>query len=70
MFLVDSCAECFIHILKVNLLWVRSFDTLEELRQVLLSFRESYSTPWLIERHGFQTPAVRRNQHLPTIMAA
>jgi len=42
---------------------VRTFDTVEELRQALMAFRESYNTSWLIERHGFQTPAaVRQNR--------
>src|SRR3954453_22963573 len=59
----NGCAERFIRTLKENLLWVRTFDTVEELRQALLDFRESYNTTWLIERHGFQTPAaVRQNQ--------
>jgi len=31
-----------------------------------LAFRETYNTTWLIERHGFQTPAaVRQNQLSP-----
>src|SRR3954470_19979150 len=52
-------------------LWVRTFDTVEELRQALLAFREVYNTTWLIERHGFQTPAaVRQNQLSPAAMAA
>ena len=42
---------------KENLLWVRSFATIEELRQALLVFRETYDTTWLIERQGFLTPA-------------
>ena len=46
-------------------------DTVEELRQALLGFREIYNTIWLIERHGFQTPAaVRQNQLSPAVMAA
>jgi len=59
----NGCAERFIRTLKENLLWVRTFDSVEELRQALLVFRELYNTTWLIERHGFQTPAaVRQNQ--------
>ena len=62
----NGCAERFIRTLKENLLWVRTFDTVEELRQALLDFRESYNTTWLIERHGFQTPAaVRRTSFQP-----
>src|SRR3712207_680195 len=67
----NGCAERFIRTLKENLLWVRSFDTVEELRQALLAFRETYNTTWLIERHGFQTPAaVRQNQLSPAALAA
>ena len=67
----NGVAERFIRTLKENLLWVRTFDTVEELRQALLAFRESYNTTWLIERHGFQTPAaVRQNQLSPAVLAA
>jgi putative transposase len=67
----NGCAERFIRTLKENLLWVRPFDTLEELRQALLAFRETYNTTWLIERHGFQTPAaVRQNQLSLAALAA
>jgi hypothetical protein len=48
-----------------NLLWVRTFDTVEELRQALLAFREVYNTTWLIERHGFRPPAAIRAEQLP-----
>ena len=42
---------------------MRTFDTVADLRQALVAFREVYNTTWLIERHGFQTPAaVRQNQ--------
>ena len=67
----NGCAERFIRTLKENLLWVRTFDSVEELRQALLVFREIYNTTWLIERHGFQTPAaVRQNQLSPAARAA
>ena len=52
--------------LKENLLWVRHFETIEELRQALLAFREVYNTTWLIERHGFISPAALRQKQLPT----
>src|SRR5204862_307761 len=39
----NGCAERFIRTLKENLLWVRSFDTIEELRQALLEFRQTYN---------------------------
>jgi putative transposase len=67
----NGCAERFIQTLKENLLWVRSFDTIEELRQALLAFRQTYNVTWLIERHGFITPAAFRETQLqPAALAA
>mgnify|MGYP003366311865 FL=1 len=39
----NGCAERFIRTLKENMLWVRTFDTVEELRQALLEFRDLYN---------------------------
>ena len=67
----NGCAERFIRTLKENLLWVHTFETLEQLRQALLAFREIYNTTWLIERHGFITPsAFRQKQLQPAALAA
>src|SRR5829696_152072 len=66
----NGCAERFIRTLKENLLWVRTFETIEELRQALLAFRETYNTTWLIERHGFLTPAQFRQKQLQTAAVA
>jgi len=60
----NGCAERFIRTLKENLLWVRYFKTIEELRQALLAFRETYNTTWLIERHGYLTPTEFRDKRL------
>ena len=67
----NGCAERFIRTLKENLLWVRSFDTVEELRAALLEFRDTYNSTWLIERHGFKPPdAVRQDQLSTAALAA
>jgi putative transposase len=66
----NGCAERFIRTLKENLLWVRSFDTVEELRQALLDFRETYNASWLIERHGFRPPSAVRQDQLSTAALA
>ena len=66
----NGCAERFIRTLKENLLWVRTFETIEELRQALLEFRQTYNTTWLIERHGFLTPAQFRQKQLQTAAIA
>jgi hypothetical protein len=50
---------------------VRTFDTVEQLRQALLELRETYNSTWLIERHGFRPPkAVRQDQLQPAALAA
>lgn len=67
----NGCAERFIRVLKENLLWVRRFDTVEELRQALLAFRQTYNQSWIVERHGYRTTAqVRAEQTSARLMAA
>ena len=62
----NGCAERFIRTLKENLLWVRTFATVEELRPALLEFRQAYNEHWLIERHGHRSPAQFRRDQLDT----
>jgi transposase InsO family protein len=67
----NGCAERFIRTLKENLLWLRSFDTVEELRQAVLAFKERYNQSWIVERHGYRTPVqVRAEQLQPAALAA
>jgi len=67
----NGCAERFVRILKENLLWVRTFATVEELRAALQEFRRIYNETWIIERHGYKTPAqIRREQRGLVIKAA
>ena len=67
----NGCAERFIRVLKENLLWVRHFDTVEELRLALIAFKRTYNETWIIERHGYRTPAqVRADQLGRTLVAA
>jgi putative transposase len=49
---------------------VRAFRTIEELPQALLAFRETYNTTWLIERHGFLSPADYRWRQLQPLARA
>jgi putative transposase len=58
----NGVAERFIRTLKEQLLWVRTFETVEELRLALLDFKERYNCAWLCERHGHQTPVAVRAQ--------
>ena len=56
----NGCAERFIRTLKEQLLWVQTFETVEQLRLALLAFKERYNQAWLVERHGHRTPAAVR----------
>jgi transposase InsO family protein len=57
----NGVAERFIGTLKENVLWVRHFATVAELIDALRQFKERCNEQWLIERHGYRTPAqVRR----------
>ena len=49
---------------------MRHFETIEDLRQALLAFRETYNTTWLIQRHGFMPPAEFRRKRLQPVAAA
>ncbi|WP_028588283.1 integrase core domain-containing protein, partial [Desulfocurvus vexinensis] len=67
----NGIAERFVRTLKENLLWVRHFDTVEELRLALLEFKETYNREWIVGRHGYKTPAqVRKEQTAPVSIAA
>ena len=53
----------FNRLLKENLLWVKTFATIEELRQALIEFKHVYNEQWILQRHDYKTPAqVRRDK--------
>ena len=67
----NGVAERFIRTLKENLLWVQTFETIEELRLALLEFADWYNTHWLVARHRHRTPAqVRADQQSVMNLAA
>lgn len=66
----NGVAERFIRTLKEQLLWVRTFQTVEELRLALHDWLRLYNEQWLVERHGFRSPAQVRRDLLVTLEAA
>lgn len=66
----NGCAERFIRTLKEQLLWIKSFATVEELRLALHEFRRTYNACWLAERHGHRTPNQVRESLLNERLAA
>jgi hypothetical protein len=52
--------------LKEQLLWVRTFHSVEELRQALLDWLHLSNEQWLLEQHGFRSPSQVRRDLLVT----
>ena len=48
----NGCVERFIRTLQEQLLYVRTFRTVEELRQALAEFRERYNQCWIVQRRS------------------
>lgn len=60
----NGCAERFIRTLKEQLLWLKTFRTVEELRLALHEFKDRYNREWIVGRHGYRTPNEVRRQLL------
>lgn len=67
----NGCIERFFRTLKEQVLWLRRFRDLEELRAALIEFRDRYNHHWIVERLNYRTPAqARRDFPLETEVAA
>ena len=49
---------------------MRTFRTVEELRQALAEFRVRYNQRWIVQRHNYLTPQQARQQLLALGAAA
>mgnify|MGYP003385048268 CR=1 FL=1 len=66
----NGVAERFIRTLKEQLLWVRTFQTIEDLRYALHDWLRIYNEQWLVGRHGFRSSIQMRRDLLATSEAA
>jgi transposase InsO family protein len=66
----QDCVERFIRVLKENLLWLRRFETVEDLNRALHTFEDAYNRGWAPQRHGCRAPARVRADHLAVARAA
>lgn len=67
----NGVAERFVRKLKEQLLWVRTFETIEELRLALHEFMHTHNTEWLVQKHTYATPEqVRIRLTQPAAIAA
>ena len=58
----NGVAERFIRTLKEECIYLHDFETLEEARAVIGAFIERYNNSWLLQRHGYMTPARAREK--------
>ena len=58
----NGVAERFIRTLKEECIYLHDSETLEEARTVIGAFIERYNTGWLLQRHGYLTPAHARER--------
>ena len=58
----NGVAKRFIQTLKKECIYLRHFETLEEARAVIGAFIERYNNGWLLQRHGYKTPACAREK--------
>jgi putative transposase len=56
----NGCIERFFRTLKEQLLWLRCFQDLAQLRAALAEFRARYNQQWIIERLNYRSPAQAR----------
>jgi putative transposase len=65
----NAVVERFIQTLKVELLWTRDWDSIEELRAAVAAWLHVYNTKRPHQALGWQTPAERRAQNLASALA-
>ena len=66
----NGVAERFVRTLKEQLLWVETFETVEDLRRALQAFRDTHNRHWLVARHDYRTPSQVRQELVPIQAAA
>lgn len=58
----NGCIERFFRTLKEQLLWLRRFRDLDELRDALHAFQRRYNEHWILQRLKYRTPSAARRE--------
>ena len=53
----NGVSERFIRLIKEQCLWVEEFTDIEDARRKIAAFIQRYRHEWILERHGYRTPA-------------
>jgi len=66
----NGCIERFFRTLKEQLLWIRHFRDLDELREALIEFRTRYNQQWILQRLHYRTPVQARHDFTLELQSA
>lgn len=66
----NGLAERMVRTLKEQLLWQRDFEDAEDVRAALQEFRNRYNESWILQRHGYLSPAAVRRQYAAPLREA
>lgn len=58
----NGVIERFFRTLKEQLLWVKYFETVEQLLEALHEFKQRYNEHWIMQRHNYRTPKQVRDE--------
>jgi transposase InsO family protein len=65
----NGVVERFFRTLKEQLLWLRSFETTEALREAVENFVRSYNSCWMVAKHEYRSPSQVRSSFLSQLAA-
>lgn len=66
----NGVIERFFRTLKEQLLWVKHFETVEQLLEALHVFKQRYNEHWIMQRHNYRTPKQVRDEYEAAMMKA
>ena len=65
----NGVVERFFRTLKEQLLWLRSFESIEALREAVESFVRLYNSCWMVAKHKYRSPSQVRKSSLSQLAA-
>lgn len=66
----NGVIERFFRTLKEQLLWVKNFNTVDEVVDALHDFKDRYNRHWIMQRHNYRTPKQVRDEWNNAMMEA
>jgi putative transposase len=60
----NGVVERFFRTLKEQLLWLRQFQSIEELREAVVEFVKKYNSCWMVAKHDYRAPSQVREKFI------